>query len=678
MVVPGGGIAYELKITNDGEDGDAFNVRVRDFLPANTTFFKAEDLGAGPGAFTCGQLPGQPNTIDCTGGWIPQDGGFRTIRVIAVAPTGLDQIASDPGNILQIIENTAFVDPLNEVPEGDETDNTDSVETLVRSQINLRLTKEGPSEANQNQEADYVIEVENAVDWGDGRIAFDAVVVDYLPVGLIPLSVEAESLSGNATNMACETEENPVNLVTCVGDIEPGQKVKITVHVFITAEDGALDNEACVDPDHEIDETSELDNCHSKITVVTPPPAPNLNINKNASPGTVTPGDDLVYTITVSNVGTDVAPTGIQITDTLPTQVTFQNVNATNGFTCGFAAGIVTCDDDGTGLAIGEATVVTIETTVNPGVTGSFENTAWVDDAGNLEKASVTTNAGGAGIDLIVAGLSDSPDPVNIGQNVTYSFAVSNGGTSPSGSFDITAKMDSGALSGLSFVGAAASQGFLCGAIVTDTVTCTGNLAAGQSTNVSIVFQVLAASPTSHTLDVRVDPADDVAESSELNNDDTEVTTVTGSLCTNCVDLVAGGILDTPDPVAPGGAMTYIATMSNAGDLSTAVLGADSASLWMLIDSRLTLGTYSATGGFACTDFIFFGAQIVQCVGDLGPGAGVAVTVNATASGAADGDLLASSLFADPGDIFPEGTGFDHEFSNSNNSASATTDVEGP
>ena len=42
-VVPGGGIIYDLKVTNLGEDGDAFNVRVRDFLPANVTFFSAED-----------------------------------------------------------------------------------------------------------------------------------------------------------------------------------------------------------------------------------------------------------------------------------------------------------------------------------------------------------------------------------------------------------------------------------------------------------------------------------------------------------------------------------------------------------------------------------------------------------------------------------------------------------
>jgi uncharacterized repeat protein (TIGR01451 family) len=666
-VVPGGGILYQLKITNIGEDGDAFNVRVRDFLPANVTFFKAEDTNPGPGAFTCGQLPGQPNTIDCVGGMIPQDGGFRTINVVAVAPTGLDQIASDPGNIQQVIVNSAFVDPLNEIPEGNEINNTDSIETLIQSQINLTVEKEGPDQANQNQEADYKITVTNHKIWGDGRIAFDAVVVDYLPVGLIPLSVSA-----NVSNMACQVEENPVNLVTCVGDLEPDVPVEITVHVFITAESGALDNEACVDPDHLIDETSELDNCKTKTTQVEPPPAPNLNINKNASTGTVTAGEEFSYTVTVANVGNADAPTGITVTDPLPSQVTFKSATATNGFTCTEAAGTVTCNDSGSGLAAGQSTVITIEVTVNSGVTGSFTNTATVSG----ESASVTTNVGGTGIDLILTDISDSPDPANIGQNVTYTFAVSNAGTSPSGAFSFTAKMDSGALNGLKYVGGAASQGFICGAIATDTVTCTGSLLPGQATNVSLVFQVLAGTPTSHTLEVKVDPTNVIVESSELNNDDTEVTTVTGSLCTNCVDLVAGGILDTPDPVAPGGSITRIATMSNAGDVSTAVLGPGSAVIWVVLDGDYeTLGSYSATGGFTCSDGAFGNLLIVECVGDLAAGQGVALTVNSTASSASDGDTLFSYLFADPYNTFPEGTGTDHEFTDANNQVTEATSV---
>ncbi len=85
---------------------------------------------------------------------------------------------------------------------------------------------------------------------------FGAKVVDPLPVGLIPIgSVEAEG------NFTCQISENPVNTVICVGDLAPEQDVKIVINVFITADGGTLDNEACVDPDHVIDETSELDNC---------------------------------------------------------------------------------------------------------------------------------------------------------------------------------------------------------------------------------------------------------------------------------------------------------------------------------------------------------------------------------------------------------------------------------
>ena len=665
-VVPGGGIIYDLKVTNLGEDGDAFNVRVRDFLPANVTFFSAEDTAPGSGAFTCGQVPGQPSTIDCVGGTIPQDGGFRTIRVIVVAPTGLDQIASNPGVIEQILTNSAFVDPDNETPEGDESNNADVVKTQVKSQVNLTVvSKEGPSQANQNQEADYVITVKNEKTWGDGRIAFDAVVVDYLPVGLIPLSV-----STNVSNMACETEENPVNLVTCVGDIEPEQVVEITVHVFITAEDGTLDNEACIDPDHQIDETSELDNCKTKTTVVAPPPAPNLNINKNASTGTVTAGETFTYTVTVSNVGDGAAPTGIQIVDDLPPEVTYKSASATNAFTCLEASGTVTCSDPGTGLAAGQATVVTIEVTVNPGVTGGFTNTATVNEGTPHESASVTTNVGGTAVDLILSDITDSPDPANIGQNVSYTFTVTNAGTSGSGAFDLTAVMDS--MSGLTFVGASASQGFTCADIVGATVTCSGaDLPAGQSTEVKITFLVSGASPSTHELTVKADSGGAVTEGSETNNEDTELTSTSAVLCTGCIDLVIGGILATPDPVTDGQALTFITTASNAGDIPTTGDGP------VVVRFYLPIGTdyvsASANAGFACVPGNILtpaDSTYVDCGGDLLAGQGVVVTVHTTADAAEAGGVpatLVSLAYVDEADLFPEGAGAGKEFTDSNN-----------
>ncbi len=402
-------------------------------------------------------------------------------------------------------------------------------------------------------------------------------------------------------------------------------------------------------------------------------------MNKSADKGTVTTGDTLTYTIAVINQGTAAATGEVKMVDDLPAEVTFVNTNPDAGWTCSESSSVVTCTRDGLGAST--TSNIKIVTTVNSGATAPFSNEAKVTGNSENETGSVTTSVGGSAIDLVLSGLSDNPDAANVGQNITYTFAVANGGSSASGSFDIEAKMDTGALSGLKFIGASASQGFVCSDIVTDTVTCTGSLPASQSTNVTIVFEVLADSPSTHTLAVKVDPSNAIAESTDANNDDTEATSVTASLCTSCVDLVAGGILVTPDPITAGGSITRIATISNAGDISTAAAGADKAEITLIIDATMeTLGTYSvpASSGFTCTDSTFFGITIVDCFGDLGPGQGIALTVNSTASGASDGDTLFSTVVADLVDNFPEGTGNDHEFTDANNSATVATSVVAP
>ena len=89
---------------------------------------------------------------------------------------------------------------------------------------------------------------------------------DPLPVGLIPLAVNA----GAGNNWACQIPENPINVVDCLGDLNPDQEVTITITVFITAENSrSLDNEACVDPDDDIEEfdpPGERDNCSTHAT----------------------------------------------------------------------------------------------------------------------------------------------------------------------------------------------------------------------------------------------------------------------------------------------------------------------------------------------------------------------------------------------------------------------------
>ena len=63
-------------------------------------------------------------------------------------------------------------------------------------------------------------------------------------------------------------------------------------------------------------------------------PTADLSITKTASPDPVTTGDDLTYTVTVTNNGPDPA-TSVVVTDNLPAETTFVSCASTGGGVCG-------------------------------------------------------------------------------------------------------------------------------------------------------------------------------------------------------------------------------------------------------------------------------------------------------------------------------------------------------
>jgi uncharacterized repeat protein (TIGR01451 family) len=95
----------------------------------------------------------------------------------------------------------------------------------------------------------------------------------------------------------------------------------------------------------------------------------DLEISKADSPDPVTVGDNLTYTITVTNNGPDAAA-NVVVTDTLPSGVTF--VSASPG--CVHAAGVVTCNL-GNIPAGGSVTITIVVTVTAP---GTISNTATV------------------------------------------------------------------------------------------------------------------------------------------------------------------------------------------------------------------------------------------------------------------------------------------------------------
>ena len=130
----------------------------------------------------------------------------------------------------------------------------------------------------------------------------------------------------------------------------PATTAEITVDVFQTAEGGrSLDNEACVDPADVIEESNENNNCSTTTALSnggTQKISPDLLVVKSVDPsGPVNAGQALTYTVTISNVGTAKAAGPVTLTDTLPSNVTFVNYTATNGWTCTFTAPNLVCHE---------------------------------------------------------------------------------------------------------------------------------------------------------------------------------------------------------------------------------------------------------------------------------------------------------------------------------------------
>ena len=561
-----------------------------------------------------------------------------------LAPANIDALAPDKGNISAEIVNQAFIDPDNAIPESNETNNAASATTTVQSKVNLTITKTGPNTASQNTEADYVIAVTNNAIYDGGAVAFNVEVIDPLPVGLIPLSVSADQ-----GNFQCQVLENPVNVVRCSGDLEADQTVTITVHVFVTANGGSLYNQACVDQDNLIAETSELDNCNTAITAVVPP-APDLLINKSADSSVVTPGQSLTYHISVSNVGTADTTSTVDVTDILPSEVTLVNATATNGFTC---TGTTTITCSGSGLSQGQSTEIDILTTVNAGVSTSFQNEASVsaDPAEttltNNGPVFVTTSAGGSGIDLEVSSVVDTPDPANINQALKYTIIALNNGTSIAGTVADPAQVRIDLpQNGTTFVGGAGSNGFNC-AKIGNTLTCDGIFPGGGSTVITVDLTVNNGAPPQLTLVAIADPTNKFVESDEGNNAKTEVTTVTNTVCTvsPCIDLVMAQVLGSPNPVTVGGTHTAKVEVVNVGDSTTAP--GTHAKVDISVTGNFSgIPTMSPPAGFACVPDagnIPSLVAIFHCLGDLGPGAGGTFTLTMAARAPTPGSIVTSA-----------------------------------
>lgn len=265
---------------------------------------------------------------------------------------------------------------------------------------------------------------------------------------------------------------------------------------------------------------------------------------------------------------------------------------------------------------------------------GSNPNGAWnlfvIDDT-TLDTGSIangwilsltTASVVPAAADLVL-GVTDAPDPVVIGSNLTYTISVTNFGPSTASNVVVSANLPNN----VNFV--SASPGYTLG---TNLVTFAnlGNLAKDASLTLSLVIQPFAVGPTTNVVTVSTVATDP-------NLADNTVVDV-ASVVPPSADL-ALAILDEPDPVLIGSSLVYTLTVSNLGPATA-------------INVKLT-NTLPATVSFVSASplgYILVGNTVVFTnLGSIGSGAqaGATITVQPAVAGEITDTATVSSVVTD-------------------------------
>jgi uncharacterized repeat protein (TIGR01451 family) len=500
-------LTYTLDVANAGPS-DAQNVVVTDPLPAGVSY-----VSATPSQGSCSQAAG---VVTCSLG---------TVGVGATPTIAIDVTAGSAGTI----SNTASVS--SDTSDPSSGDNSDTEGTTVQPTADLSVSKgDSPDPVVAGNQVTYTMVVTN----NGPSTAQSVVLADPLPAGTSFVSADGGGSESGGT------------VTWNLGDLANGASA--TVHLTVAVNAGrtsGISNTATVSSDT-LDAISGNDSATAGTGVDI---LADLSIVKSDSSDPVAVGDAFTYTLDVANAGPSHA-TNVVVSDPLPAEVSYVSATPSQG-SCSEAGGTVTCSLG----ALADGGTASIDVLVTADVDGPISNAASVSSdvadpaSANDSDAEDTTVQPRADLSITK---SDSIDPVDSGNDLTYTLDVANAGPSDATGVVIADPVPGGT----SFVSATPTQGSCVEGA--GTVTCSlGALANGGTASVDVVVHVSASrtTPLSNTASVTSDITDPVA----ANDSDTEGTGVNVS-----ADLAISKS-DSDDPAAAGNDLTYTLDVVNSG-----------------------------------------------------------------------------------------------------------------
>jgi uncharacterized repeat protein (TIGR01451 family)/fimbrial isopeptide formation D2 family protein len=403
--------------------------------------------------------------------------------------------------------NTAHVE--SDTTDPDETNNDSEAAVGIDQLVDLSIIKtHDDTTVVAGEPLDFTLAVANG---GPSDELGTVTVTDTIPDGM-------SYVGATGTGWDCSMAEVAGDeVVTCTRDglaVGPAPDITLTVDVLPDAGPGTLPNTAVVaGPTQDSDEAN-----NSSTDEVVVGDVADVAIVKTVTepvPATVNAGEDVEFTLTVTNTGPSDAD-NVVVADPAVPGLVLTGFDAPDGWLCSLTDGALACA--GGTLADGASAEITVTATVESWVTvESLDNTATVASdtpdpvpGNNTSTAAigVTTSA-----DLSLA-KSHTVETVTAGETIDYTFVVANAGPSDAAA-DVV--VTDNLPEGMSFVGDDSTE-WDCVAGGTDgrTVTCTltgdATLAAGAEETFAITVAVdsdlLSPAVLQNTADV-TSPTDD-------------------------------------------------------------------------------------------------------------------------------------------------------------------------
>ena len=594
---------FNLTVNNQG-NANAVDVRVVNTLPLGFTF----NAVTANSLFVCSNTPAGSRTVVCTEGRVNQ-GANATIQIDATAGFG-----DDP------IENTAVVDPFDEIDELNELNNTGHLTaqgTPPPPQEGLTISKtDAPDPVRPGQTLSYDITVQNI---GDRRA--DSVAVVDTTQGLDAASIVATTTHGEcsvkAPEVVCTRTKPTLRL-------DVGEVMEVHIEGVVVNSAGSLiTNTATVSGN--IKNTGYT---NTALTTTTVNPGVDLSVVQHAVvnhndnigdglPDTFRAWDNYDYEISVGNSGIDDA-TDVRVRERLPEGVTLKSFVAPAGVSCTQAPDtrIVTCtglDVAGSlssGLPGGTVEKITL-TVIAPPDTGTVEAVVTVDPTNAIFESDETNNSWTAlaqietGIDLTVE--KDSEPKVAPSGTLIYTITVSNIGTQDSSGVLVRDLLPAGTR----FREVVGDHNLTCshnGADTGGVVECTGGILRGTHDHTlapdEATITITLFAPTQPGFiknQVRVDPDGQIEEILEDNNINTRMTEIVidGGCCVYHEFTIDKEQVSPAGEVAPSGIVEYDLVVTNHGsDVAFDVTVSDDLPSGMTF--RSADDTLPGTGAFTC------------------------------------------------------------------------------